>query len=273
MADRKLIIHCPGMHPETCLAGSVPGLSFLLPGVASPEDSSLYYVPPELPLNAKEAERWLSGTLEYFGRFGEKGELSGLGPGVLADHFSESSFSIRGEIKGYGAEIEEADPSLKAQMTLLLARAAEKEAIEAEGLGAGLDRSWAKFRESLGLDENEDGEARDAGVSLPDFSAGVFGGEELSWAPQLEAFLVLVPEDAVLFVDRRDMQEEWLESGLDFESLPREEFSRYNSEWPETLTGELFLLRAPGERLAGTRNTAAGRGERTVLCWRPEGGW
>jgi hypothetical protein len=273
MADRKLIIHCPGMHPQTCLAGSVPGLSFLLPGIASPGGSSLYYLPPELPLNAKEAERWLSGTLEYFSRFGVKGELSGLGPGVLADHFSESSYSIRGEIKGYGAEKEEADPALKAQMTLLLAWAAEKEVIEAGGLDAGLESSWARFRESLGLEEGEDGEARDAGVSVPDFRTGAFEGEELSWAPQFEAFLVLVPEDAALFVDRRDMQEEWQENGLDFERLPREELSRYHSEWPAELAGELFLLRASGELLAGTRDTGAAGGERTVLCWRPEGGW
>ena len=156
-------------------------------------------------------------------------------------------------------------------MTLLLAWTVERSRLEITGLDQGLSETWKKFEHNLGLDVKEGESAmRPADIKIGN-TFSLFR-DEFPWRSVLDAFLCLMPEDAVLFVDDSEIYETWLDYGLEFSRPAREEWKRFHPDWPKALSGVLFMgvhqgnELVHGKRGSGRRKFSGRLGlERTVL--------
>ncbi|MDY7001725.1 MAG: hypothetical protein SVS15_08090 [Thermodesulfobacteriota bacterium] len=243
MKNPFLVLYFPEMHKQAAGSRTIPGLNFLDPGLEKEMDLDAYFRPAGLPLDPGSAEKWLKQALNFAGQFNPK-ELAFFNAGKMEDFYSNTSMAIRSELmgleKGALSDQDESMHRLKAQMTLLLAWAMERDRLEIAGIDQGLSETWEKFEHNLGL---EPGDRAQVGHS-PDIKIGnAFAPtqDEFSWKPVLEAFLCLMPEDAVLFVEEPMIYETWLDQGLNFSSLSRKEWKRFHPEWGEALSGALHL--------------------------------
>ena len=281
MKKPSLILYFPGMHKKAADSRTIPGLNFLDPGLE--EEVALDALRPrDLPLDPASAEKWLEQALNFAGQFDPK-ELAFFNAGRMEDFYSNTSMSIRSELmgleKGALPDQDESVQRLKAQMTLLLAWAMERDRLEIKGIDQGLSETWEKFEHSLGLEPDDRGQVGHP----PDIKIGnslSLTENEFSWRTMLEAFLCLIPEDAVLFVDEPVIYETWLDQGLNFSSLEREEWKRFHPEWDKALSGALFMGVHQGFALVrGKRSVQGDTGllpwlklERTVLYQEKGGG-
>lgn len=278
MSENALILHCPGMHPETLLPDPAPGIMLLDPGLAA-ETKSGMFVPEDLPLNPKAARSWLSGAVGFASNFKRAGDLTAMSAAPAEDFYKNTSYSIRGQLLGYGEDKQEEgapDPAMAAQASLLLAHHAERELLQAMSTGKGLDDAWDRFRGSLGLTEDDSEEAGRAGLSASQPVALDFGLESvLPWRPVMEAFFILAPADAVLFVDRPDIIAEWQEAGLEVSRPERPEWKEFHMDWPDGLPGLIGVVEAPaGELIASSESAAKKSGpwleiRRKAIIWTP----
>jgi hypothetical protein len=278
MSENSLILHCPGMHPETLLPDPAPGVMLLDPGLAAEAGDGLF-APENLPLNPKAARSWLSGAVGFAGNFKNPGDLASMSAAPAEDFYQNTSYSIRGQLLGYGEgkqEDEAPDPAMAAQASLLLAYHAERELLQAMSTGKGLEDAWGRFRGSLGLTDEDNAEAGAAGLSASQPVGLDFGLESvLPWRPVMEAFFVLAPADAVLFVDRPDIIAEWREAGFEIGRPERPDWKEFHEDWPEGLPGLIGVIEAPaGELIALPESTAKKSGpwleiSRRVIVWTP----
>jgi hypothetical protein len=265
------------MHRETPMPGLVPGMVYLDPGVGAGKDKGAF-VPDALPLERKAARSWLSQTLEFGSQFVKRpGDIAAMKAAEAEAAHRETSHEIRSRILDGGAvsrgQEQAPDPAMASQMTLLLAHNAEGELLKAKGMGQGVKGAWQRFRGSLGLDDEEEGGVPRIPLNarLNDMETGL--EEAVPWRPVFKAFLTLVPDDAILFVDRPDMVGQWLEAGIPVEYPPRDEWGRFHPEWPDTLPGVIGVCRESGERLllsGGGSGQKALAAERQVIIWMPE---
>lgn len=255
MSKQPLILHCPGMHFETVSPDPAPGVLCLDPGLNRDEDR--IFTPRNLPLDQRAAWSWLSQAMGFGGQFARPGDISAVNAAGVEDFYQETSHSIRKRIAAYDDTENHEDaapnPELAAQMTLLLGYRAERELLDVHGMGKSLLDTWRRFRGSLGLSDEDEEEAGFAGIPAEQRLDAIDSGLEdlIPWKPVMEAFLVLAPGDAVLFVDRSDIVREWLEEGIVFRHPPRDEWGRYHPEWPEKLPGAIGSVVTTGARLLG----------------------
>lgn len=277
MSQQPLIVYCPGMRRETPMPGLVPGMRFLDPGTGDGKDQGAY-LPDSLPLDRKAARSWLSQTLEFGSRFIKRPrDIAAMKAAEAETAHRETSHEIRSRILDGGSapcDREQApDPAMAAQMTLLLARNAEDELLKAKGMGRGVQDAWLRFRGSLGLDDEVDGDAPRTPLNarLEGMETGL--EEAVPWRPVFKAFLTLVPENAILFVDRPDMLGQWLEAGVSVQYPPRKEWGRFHPDWPDVLPGVIGVCRESGARLlmsGGGSGQQALAAERQVIVWLPD---
>jgi hypothetical protein len=266
------------MHPETLLPDPAPGILLLDPGLADEAEGGTF-VPENLPLNPKAARSWLSGAVGFAGNFKRPGDLSSMSAAPAEDFYRDTSYSIRGELLGYEDGKQEGgapDPAMAAQASLLLAHHAERELLQAMSTGKGLEDAWDRFRGSLGLTDEDNEEAGRAGLSASQPVGLDFGLESvLPWRPVMEAFFVLAPADAVLFVDRPDIIAEWREAGFEIRRPERPEWKEFHEDWPGGLPGLIGVVEATAGELISSPELAAGKSgpwletRRKAVVWTP----
>ncbi len=243
MKDHPVLLCFPAMRRQAAGSLSIPGLNFLDPGLEKDLDQDARFRPKGLPLDPASAQRWLEQTLDFAGQFNPR-ELAFFNAGKMEDFYSNTSMAVQSELLGLARGAvpvrEESARRLQAQMILLLAWAMERNRLEINGIGRDISETWKKFEHNLGLEPEDRGRVGHA----PDIkvrNSFSLTENELPWRIMLEAFLCLVPEDVVLFVDEPVIYETWLDYGLDFSSLEREEWARFHPQWSTELSGSLFM--------------------------------
>ncbi|MBG0775863.1 MAG: hypothetical protein H0S85_05440 [Desulfovibrionaceae bacterium] len=298
-ASDLLYIHFPGLLPEAAPQGLPAAVRFLDPGLGAtaasprPETAAVparAFLPPDLPMDRRQAARYLRDMLALGQGFKRPGDIAqllaqdeslALGPDLRAEFADLDRFTAGSGPKAAGASALDAAAlagtlavaRLTAQRTLILAAATEREEWEARTLGHDFDASLERFDASLGFDqegeEDEDRAVLQRGTGLRDLAGS---GPAASRRVILEAMAALLPESAALVTADPEVEADWAEAGVAL-APPADgtagALAAALADWP----GPVLAGRAPLWRLAGRRrppeNAPWLERDMDVICLRP----
>jgi hypothetical protein len=246
------VVYFPWMHPEGASHVAGTGVSFLDPGLGSGRGADGFWVPGDLPLNSREALRYMQEALSFGERFQDPKELEYVRAAGLEDFFSGTAPSLSDELErrlreqAGGSQDQEQAWKKRGQMALLLNWMWEEKLLEVQSGEQHYYTVMSQLRENLGVKEAEGGD--DLGLRKLSESPG--GGDPSRWPGLMPWFLLFLPADGVLYIDDRRIREELGENGIEPVSLSRvsgyEEVKRLVGE--RGMACDLGL--GPGWRLA-----------------------
>lgn len=278
MAETTVLIHFPELLPAS-RGTAVPGVRHLDPGLSSGLAPEARFTPPDLPLDARAAARWLAQATGYAGLFApgalRAADAAAKAPG--ADPYGDPVSAIVGELaalEGLGGAAPAGDPAtgadasrLRAQAVLLLAWERERGLAEVRALGAAHGGAVERLGATLGLEPEDMEELAAAGGLALDAAPEAPYAEPGQWQPVLAAMLRLLPPGAVLYVDAAPVLDFWREAGVPLEPVAG---AALDALLPGAGAGRRLLARCPGRVLMGASRPLADAPwldeERTVLA-------
>jgi hypothetical protein len=215
------LIHFPWMHPEGAPQAARLGVRFLDPGLGDGRETERFWRPDGLPLDRREAERYVKEALSFGERFQDHKDLEYLRAAGLEDFFSGTSSSLSDELerrlgKKGGAQDPEGVQIRRGQMVLLLNWVLEEKFLEARSGEREYNAMMSELRETLGLEDSLDWSRlgfRDASGSLGDPHSS-------RWSELLPWFFLFLPRDGVLYTDGEPIRSELRENGAETAPLP-----------------------------------------------------
>lgn len=256
-----VLLHFPCLTPA--LAGvDVPGVRFLDPGLAGPDESGRVR-PDGLPLGGEE----LAGFLREFERLRRETknpkDLALLAGASGGHFFNDTSFALREELEDQlHPERVAARRGRAAQLALCLACAIEQSVLDLAEAGALDERFRQTMAESLGieagLDDDDDALALAAALSaaqgMP--SPAAFADEfRPPWRQLLVPFWAMAPEGAGLFIADPDIAAGLIDAGIVAQEASAEDLAAWFPAGPPELP--LLAGTVTGWRLAGKTRPVA----------------
>ena len=244
MSQHSLLIQFPGFAPHS---EGRPDLLCFNPGLAERTQLKDYYTPQSLPLSPAQCRTYLADVEQLLTRFSRPGEVislaadqavqagqAGSGLGGAGGEFRDLDAFVAGATGGAqegmavaakGQDGTQEDPLLRAQMTLLVAWAAEVANREAQALEARLAEGKKTLQNVLGLESmpGMSGSAAQAGdpddeeaqLVWPDPEGEMTSTPlEMPWGTALAAMLAFLPPEALLVVSEEEITAQWHEAGL-----------------------------------------------------------
>lgn len=237
-----MLINFPAMHSELIPEGAEEGVLLFDPGLAADEDGR--FRPESLPIDKRTAMALLRDSISFGEQFKDPAEMAFFGAHTPEDYFEESTGTIKNQLlasigagKAPGGKVDPEAPSRRAQFVLLLAWATEEGIVESLGLEQGVQASWGRMSEALGI-EGDDRES-EIGRIVSSTNATSPEGIRIAWPRVLEGMAAFMPEEAALFCSDKDIIEAWEDAGF--------EFAPANSEYPAGTQ----TVSAPAWRLSG----------------------
>lgn len=220
-----MLVFFPHLHPELASGALPDGTLFLDPG-ATEELLPQRFRPQGLPLAPPAAKRLLADCLRFGEQFRHPGEMASLGLAEAQAGASESSLSIRAQLlariraEAGGGKPETPDAAAaQAQFVLLLAWLFEERTLEMQDLEQGLEVTWRRFGEALGLGEDQP-EDQALGQAVAEAGQGMRQEVQVPWPRILEAMAPFLPEEAVLVVADYEIGAALTDAGIVFEPSP-----------------------------------------------------
>lgn len=193
-----------------------------------------------MPLPEREAQRYVQESLGFGEQFRSSRELAFFSGGSLEDFYAHTSQSIRSQFKrrqtGPGAESEQADPALQAQMILLLLWTLEEKTLEYQTLYDHVLTMDQAVHTNLGIEDAEDAEI----LSLSGQPPGLKQEGSPHWSKVLPWFLFWMDEGDALFVMDQDIIAEWKEHGVSFSALDPGDTERLDPAGEQLQSFDLF---------------------------------
>ncbi len=203
-------IFFPILHPS--LAGDVKEDILFLSPIRSQagEETHRFYIPPELPLDEKQSQKYIRHLLQYGEMFKTPGEISQTFLLQLYGSDPESPSLLKASIKKGrdNRKVPSTSPFFIGQLTLLLQWVLEENFIELESLNREIQQQMEMLRRSLGEEREED-------TFLPpsqDIKGELF--YFLSWKRLLPWFFLFTKKHQVLVVKHQEIVDEWREYGI-----------------------------------------------------------
>jgi hypothetical protein len=273
------LILFPSMHPELVPADLPREVRILNPGIMAEQPSNLgFWRPDDLPLDHRQAARFLSESLGFGERFQKPSDLNYFASAGLEDYYSGTSLSIQSEFKRAAGLSGGAEPNghgakqrrLQAQMSLLLAWRFEESLVEYRQLRQGVSQTWRQLQQTIGLEGDSAPFAGGPGMQEPHEANS---SSSLPWPRLLPWFLVFLhPDDGLAVVDQTVMSE-WEEAGLSGQPLSREDCEAFGLDVSFLESFQVQVIRAPGWRLAlkdaDDEDMPWLQEDRTAVCIRP----
>mgnify|MGYP006896935082 CR=1 FL=1 len=239
------MIHFPWMHPEAAPEAVREGVRFLDPGLGDSRDRESLWTPGGLPLDRKEAARYVNEALSFGQRFQDHKDLEYLRAAGLEDFFSGTSSSLSDELErrlkaGDGGAVEADEEQRKrGQMVLLLNWMLEDHALQARKGERQYNTMMSDLRETLGLEDSK--EWHDLGFR--DLSLNMEEGGASRWSGLMPWFLLFLPDGGYLFVQDKAIQAELRENCAETVSLTeasgQEELKRFAGE--RGMSGDILV--------------------------------
>jgi len=221
------VIYFPWMHPEGAPHAADMGLRFLDAGLGDDRWAESLWIPRELPLDQRQASRYVQEALSFGEQFQDHKELEYLRAAGLDDFFSGTSSSLGDELQrrlreqNGGGEGPERELRKRGQMVLLLNWMREDKLLEVQSGERQYQAVMSELRETLGMEES--GNANQA-VSR-DVPGGSGGRDPSRWSGLMPWFLLFLPADGVLYIEDGAIQGELRENGM--ETVPWSQASGY----------------------------------------------
>ncbi|MBN2140912.1 MAG: hypothetical protein JW718_07890 [Desulfovibrionaceae bacterium] len=214
----------PCMHVELWPLEPVTGARFLDPGLAAP-DQDMFFRPPGMPIDASGVRRVVDECLRFGEQFARPGELAWFSVGEPGGFNRAESRSVQDELlaRVAGGALSGAleERRVRAHMALLLAWAFEERLVDVIGLERGMQDSWRRFGDALGLEPDpSDSEALELNRTLADLNATVSAPETLPWRIALESWSMFLPPGVTLLTVDPEIREAWIGAGLEFSPAP-----------------------------------------------------
>lgn len=239
------MIHFPWMHPEAAPEAARKGVRFLDPGLGDSRDPEALWAPEGMPLDRKEAERYVNEALSFGERFQDHKELEYLRAAGLEDFFSGTSSSLSDELErrlktgdGEAGGTDE-EQRKRGQMVLLLNWMLEEHALQARKGERQYNEMMNKLRDSLGLEDSSEWQS----LGFRDPSVNMEEGEASRWSGLMPWFLLFLPGDGILFVEDGAIQTELRQNCAEAVSLSEasghEELKRVAAE--RGLSGDVLV--------------------------------
>lgn len=235
----------PWMHPEAAPEAARRGVRFLDPGLGDSRQRESLWTPEGLPLDRKEAARYVKEALSFGERFQDHKELEYLRAAGLEDFFSSTSSSLSDELerrlKTWDGETGDTDSEQRkrGQMVLLLGWMLEDHALQARKGERQYNEMMTELRDTLGLEDSSEWQA----LGFRDVSVSMEEGGASRWSGLMPWFLLFLPHDGVLFVEDGAIQEDLRENCAETVSLSEasghEELKRFAGE--RVLSGDILV--------------------------------
>jgi hypothetical protein len=213
------VLFFPCLHAGLVSCTLPRAVKFLNPGLTLSGSEEPYWRPQGLPLQEREALRYVQESLGFGEQFHSSREIAYFSGGSLEDFYTHTSQSIRSQFKRRqafsGTESGQADSALQAQMILLLLWTFEEKTLEYQALNDHVQDMDQSVHTSLGIED-----AEDAGIlPLAGQPPGLKHEGSPHWSKVLPWFLFWMDEGDALFVMDRDIIAEWKENGVSFSPL------------------------------------------------------
>ncbi|MFW5487056.1 MAG: hypothetical protein ACNI3A_01290 [Desulfovibrio sp.] len=256
-----MVILFPFMHPVLCDRMLLPGMRLFNPGLQNvsgadngESNASLYFCPEELPMDTRAAGRYVRDAINFGQGYKEPRDLASLAAAGVNDFYTGTAMSILSELnameqgKKQDSEDNLKESLTKAQALLLFAWTFEQAQTEAVNLDVRFQEGYAKLRDTLGLNESDDDDARDlAGMTdiRPD-GAGEQVRRDIvaGWRGIFEAICAFLPEDAQLAAFSPEIASDLDEYGVAATAADGHPWEGMN----------VRMFRAPGWQMAGRKN-------------------
>jgi len=239
------------MHPEGAPRAASLGVRFLDPGLEGNQQEGLFWTPEGLPLDRRQAKRYIEEALSFGEQFQDYKELEYLRAAGLEDFFSGTTSSLSDELKrrlgeqGDEREDPEQERRQQGQMVLLLSWMLEDKLLQVDSGEQEYRSMMAELRESLGMEDSGEprpnDEEEDLGAWVADFSR---------WANLMPWFLLFLPREGILYLEEEEIWRSLEDNGLESKPLP--DFTGYEElqTWAREkgISGELGV--GEGWRLA-----------------------
>lgn len=237
-----MLINFPAMHSELIAKTCSADAQLFDPGLAEGDEGR--FRPEDLPIEQKMASALLRDSISFGEQFKDPAEMAFFGAHTPEDYFAESTGTIKNQLlASIGAtaspkgKVDPEAPKRRAQFILLLAWATEERIVESLGLEQGVQASWGRMSEALGIDDEDRGS--EIGRIVSSTNAASPKGLRISWPRVLEGMTAFLPEDGRLLCSDSEIIEAWEDAGFDF--------SPAGEDCPEGAR----TISAPAWRLAG----------------------
>lgn len=260
------LVNVPALQPAPATAAPA-GVRFLNPGVPVTGEDARLFTPSGLPMQGPVVKAMLAQFAQLARESKSLADVSAFAQGQYDDFYSGTSFAVQGELdaamQGKQAEEALAKARSKAQTELCLAWSLEDYARELEGLGRKLDEQWAKFSNTLGLDEEQTLDEEQAALAgaRPGLSPDA---PRVASSVVLSAVLAFLPEGCGLYCADKAMLADWEEYGVTLAPASPETLARFGVE------GDFLCATAPGHLLCLSKRPDPARpwldGERLVVA-------
>jgi len=200
-----------------------------------------------------------AGVREAIGRFESLAEgvrtprdLETLRSMLRNDEYAQTSSLIAAELADRmtpGRPEAARKKLVQAQTLLCLACKLEDRLVELHGLSEGLTKTWDKFGETLGVEDDDD--LVDSALPGAAFTPQVSFEDDfrIPWTGVLEALLAFLPPSRPLFLTDGDIAEIWLDRGLGLEKADPASLKKAFLDG-SVPAGEYHIGTYPGYRLA-----------------------
>ncbi|MCF8086095.1 MAG: hypothetical protein K9J48_04305 [Desulfohalobiaceae bacterium] len=221
------VIYFPWMHPEGAPHAAGMGVSFLDPGLGGSRQAECLWVPEDLPLDRRQASRYVQEALSFGEQFQDYKDLEYVRAAGLNDFFSGTSSSLSDELerrlREHSGERDnpEEERKRRGQMVLLLHWMWEDKLLEVQSGERKYREVMSELRENLGMEESENSD----GYGSRDLSGGLAGQDPSRWSGLMPWFLLFLPADGILYIEDEAIQEELRENGM--EPVPWSQLSGY----------------------------------------------
>ncbi len=243
------VLFFPCLHAGLVSCTLPRAVKFLNPGLTLSGSEEPYWRPHGLPLQERDALRYVQESLGFGEQFHSARELAYFSGGSLEDFYAHTSQSIRSQFKRRqvcpGAESEQADPALQAQMILLLLWTLEEKTLEYQALNDHVLTMDQAVHTNLGIEDAED--ARILSPAGEPTGLKHEGGPH--WSKVLPWFVFWMDEGDALFVMDRDIIDEWKENGVSFSPLDPGDTERLDPAGGQLQSFDLFQAEASRREL------------------------
>jgi len=215
------LIYFPWMHPECAPHAASLGVRFLDPALEGGQREGLFWTPEGLPLDRRQAKRYIEEALSFGEQFQDYKELEYLRAAGLEDFFSGTTSSLSDELKRRLGEHEDErdDPvqerKKQGQMALLLSWMLEDKLLQADSGEREYRSMMAELRKSLGLEDSGEPGPYDGEEDLGEWGAGFS-----RWANLMPWFLLFLPREGILYLEDEEIWRSLQDNGLKSKPLP-----------------------------------------------------